>query len=142
MHGRFSHLGRLTALLALGCGTVLVAQTGSGTLSVVAKDTSGKPMAGVRIILRSEKLQGERTGITDAQGIFRAALLPPGSYTGIVSLEGYKTGSLSAVVPLGGATTVDGVPRTSWMRSAQTAARGTIDATNVAIITEIRICTR
>ena len=136
MHGRFSHLGRLTALLALGCGTVLVAQTGSGTLSVVAKDTSGKPMAGVRIILRSEKLQGERTGITDAQGIFRAALLPPGSYTGIVSLDGYKTGSLSAVVPLGGATTVDAI-----LRKAETAeavvtvigSQGKVEKTEVSV---------
>ena len=107
MHHRISSLGRLTALLALGAGTVLVAQTGSGTLSVVAKDASGKPMPGVRIILRSEKLLGERAGTTDAQGVFRAPLLPPGSYTGIVTLDGYKTGSLTAVVPLGGAAGIE-----------------------------------
>jgi len=111
MHGRISTWGRFTALIALGWGTVLVAQTGSGTLSVIVKDSSGRPLPGVRILLRSEKLIGERSGATDTQGIFRAPLLPPGNYTGVVSLEGYKTGSLSAVVPLGGATTVDAVLR-------------------------------
>ncbi|GMA89382.1 hypothetical protein GCM10025868_46320 [Angustibacter aerolatus] len=41
-----------------------------------------------------------------------------------------------------GGTTDDAVPSTSSMRSAQTAARGTITSTNVAIITDIRICSR
>ncbi len=40
------------------------------------------------------------------------------------------------------ATTVDSVSSTSWMRSAQTAARGTIMNMKVAIITAIRICMR
>jgi hypothetical protein len=41
-----------------------------------------------------------------------------------------------------GATTDDGVFSTPWIRSAHTAARGIIDAMNVAIITDIRICVR
>ena len=39
-------------------------------------------------------------------------------------------------------TTDDAVSSTSWMRSADTAARGTSTAMNVAIITAIRICVR
>ena len=39
-------------------------------------------------------------------------------------------------------TTDDGVSSTSSMRSAHTAARGTMTATNVAIITAMRIWTR
>lgn len=50
MHLLNHRLGRLRALIALG-GTALIAQTGSGTLSVVAKDASGKPLAGVRLNL-------------------------------------------------------------------------------------------
>lgn len=136
MHRRISSLGRLTALLALGAGSVLVAQTGSGTLSVVAKDASGRPLPGVRIILRSEKLLGERTGTTDAQGVYRAPLLPPGNYTGVVTLDGYKTGSLSAVVPLGGATTVDAVLRKAEAAEAVVTVVGTqgkVEKTEVSV---------
>ena len=41
-----------------------------------------------------------------------------------------------------GWTTEVSVSSTSRIRSAQTAARGTIISMNVAIITDIRICTR
>ncbi|MBI1752536.1 MAG: TonB-dependent receptor [Acidobacteria bacterium] len=136
MHRRFSTVGRLTALLVLGGGTALVAQTGSGTLSVIAKDSSGKPLAGVRITLRSEKLQGDRSGVTDAQGIYRAPLLPPGAYTGVVALDGYKTGSLSAVVPLGGSTSVDAILRKADAAEAVVTVIGTqgkVEKTEVSV---------
>ncbi len=41
-----------------------------------------------------------------------------------------------------GRTTEDSVSSTSWIRSAQTAARGTITTMNVAIITANRIWIR
>ena len=41
-----------------------------------------------------------------------------------------------------GGTTLGSVSSTSWMRSADTDARGIIDTMNVAITTDIRICTR
>ncbi len=47
-----------------------------------------------------------------------------------------------AVTGLDGATTDDSVSSTSTMRSALTLARGHIEAMNVDIITDIRICTR
>jgi len=115
---------RLSALLVLG-GVTLVAQTGSGTLSVVARDASGKPLPGVRVTLRSEKLQGERSGTTDSNGVFRAPLLPPGTYTGVVSLEGHKTGGLQAVVPLGGSTSVEAVMRRAEAAEAVVSVIGT-----------------
>ncbi len=49
---------------------------------------------------------------------------------------------ISSVTGLLGATTDDGVSSTSWIRSAHTAALGTMIAMNVAIITAIRICVR
>ena len=51
-------------------------------------------------------------------------------------------GPCSSVTPADGATTDDDVWSTSWMRSAHTAARGAMTATNVAIITAIRIWIR
>ena len=41
-----------------------------------------------------------------------------------------------------GGTTEESVSSTSVMRSAQTAARGTIISMNIAIITDITICIR
>ncbi len=48
----------------------------------------------------------------------------------------------SSVTGRVGSTTEESVSSTSWMRSAQTAARGAIISRKVAIITDIRICTR
>ena len=47
-----------------------------------------------------------------------------------------------SVTGFSGAVTVDGVSSTSLMRAAHTAARGHITATNVAIITAVRIWIR
>src|SRR4051794_1954634 len=41
-----------------------------------------------------------------------------------------------------GGTTLGSVSSTSWIRSADTAARGTMETTKVAITTDIKICTR
>ncbi len=109
MHRGLNTLGRVAVLLALSGGIALVAQTQTGTLTVVVKNASGAPLAGVKVTLKSDKLQGERTGVTDAQGYFRAALLPPGAYTGVITQTGFKPASLTASVPLGGNTTAEAV---------------------------------
>ena len=46
------------------------------------------------------------------------------------------------LTPSVGGTTDDSVRRTSSIRSAETAARGAISSRNVAISTDMRICTR
>ena len=51
-------------------------------------------------------------------------------------------GRLTSVTPLVGGTTEDSVSSTSPIRSEDTAARGIITSMKVAIITDIRICTR
>ena len=63
--------------------------------------------------------------------------------------EGEHSASLASellaersVTGCSGAATDDGVSSTSLMRSAHTAARGAMTATKVAIMTDIRICTR
>ena len=48
----------------------------------------------------------------------------------------------SPVTGSAGGTTDDSVSRTSVIRSAHTAARGTIISMNIAIITDITICIR
>lgn len=66
MHGRFSHLGRLTALLALG-GVILCAQDATtGAISGTVTAPNGTPAAGAKIILDGGR--GQVVRVTDANG--------------------------------------------------------------------------
>lgn len=104
-------LGRVAAVLALATGPALVAQTQTGTLIISVKNQAGAPMAGVRVTIKSDKLQGQRAGVTDSQGFFRAPLLPPGAYSGTIVMDGFRTASVTASVPLGGSTSAEAVLR-------------------------------
>lgn len=107
MSRRHLFFTRTGALLVLGASALVAQGIQTGTLSVIAKDAKGAPLPGVRVVLKSDKLLGQRTGVTDASGVYRSPLLPPGTYTGVLTLDGYRTTGVSAVVPLGGATSVE-----------------------------------
>jgi len=100
-------LDRLSVLLALSGGTVLVAQgTQTGNLSGVVKNaTTGQPIAGARMVLTTA--QGDRATTSNAQGVFRFALLIPGPVTIKVSAEGYIGASLVTRVNLGETNVTD-----------------------------------
>lgn len=136
MNRRTLHFGRIASLLALG-GIALVAQsTQTGTLTVNVKDANGAPLSGVRVELKSDKLAGSRTGVTDAAGVFRAPLLPPGNYTGTVSKDGFRTAGVTALVPLGGSTSADVALKTMQTEGVTVTVVATaskIDKTDVAV---------
>lgn len=102
------NLGRVAALLAIS-GSFLSAQALTGTLILKVKDVKGAPLAGSRVELKSDKLIGNRTGLTDAGGVLRVALLPPGSYKGTLVRDGYKALNVQAVVALGGVSEISAV---------------------------------
>ena len=94
------------------------------------------PMIAVTSPGRAWKLMSRRTG-TSAPGYRKLAWrnsTPPVPRAPSARSSGW-TGAA-------GGTTDVSVSRTSATRSAQMAARGTIIAMNVAIMTDIRICTR
>jgi hypothetical protein len=62
----------------------------SGNLEGRVTDTTGIPLAGVNISLRSESLQGMRGTITNDDGYFRILSLPVGDYNIRVSMVGYR----------------------------------------------------
>ncbi|MBI4912822.1 MAG: TonB-dependent receptor [Acidobacteria bacterium] len=111
MKNQFLCLGRVASMLALAAGPALVAQTQTGTLVISVKNQAGTPLPGVRVTVKSDKLQGLRSGVTDNTGYFRAPLLPPGAYSGTITMEGYISASVTATVPLGGSTTAEAVLR-------------------------------
>lgn len=135
MFHRPTTLGRLATILALG-GSALIAQgVQTGTLTITVRDASGAPLANVRVDLKSDKLAGGRSGMTDAAGVYRAPLLPPGNYTATVSKDGFRSAGVSAVVPLGGATTAEVSLKTMQTEGAVvtvTATSSKVDKTEVS----------
>ena len=98
---------RLLSLLLLLAAAPLLAQT-TGSLAGRATDGSGAALPGVTVEAASRALQGVRTAVTDAEGLYRLPLLPPGDYTVTFKLEGFGSESRRMVpVYLGKETPVD-----------------------------------
>jgi len=77
----------------------------SGTLSGVVTDTSGAPLAGATVVVKSLNQGFERTLTTDSSGSFRVPLIPTGGYSVGITKSGFKPtsdGNLS--VGLGGSS--------------------------------------
>jgi carboxypeptidase family protein/TonB-dependent receptor-like protein len=91
--------------------SALAAQTTGGIVGRVTDDQDA-PLPGVTVEATGAELQGGRTAVTDASGLYRLTLLPPGSYDVTFTLEGFATETRKAVaVGLDKDTTLDGVLR-------------------------------
>lgn len=69
-------------------------------------DVDGDALPGVVVSLASPALEGQRTMVTDAAGRWRARLLPPDEYTVTLTLPGFATSRLEAMVSMGQVTRV------------------------------------
>lgn len=124
----------VTALLIATIGApVLMAQsTTSGAIEGKISDSSGAPLPGVTVEINSPQLQGTKTEVTDAKGMFRFSVLPPGTYSLTASLAGFSpTRQPNIVVGLSRTTTLD--VRMSAAVSEQitvTAAAPVVDVTS------------
>ena len=103
-----SALRRLLPILIL-ITVPLAAQT-TGSISGHVTDASGATLPGVTVEATSAALQGSRVGVSDAAGLYRLPLLPPGNYTVAFTLSGFGQKKQAAVaVLLGKETAVDAV---------------------------------
>ncbi|MEO8349413.1 MAG: carboxypeptidase-like regulatory domain-containing protein [Acidobacteriota bacterium] len=94
-------------LLALTAATsILLAQT-TGGISGLVTDDSGAPLPGVTVEARSPMLQGTKTAVTGADGSYRLALLPPGTYAVAASLTQYGRAEQTVQVLLDRNVTAD-----------------------------------
>ena len=102
-----NRMGRITALLALGGGTALIAQgVQTGNVAGTVKDaTTGKPISGATVILKTP--QGDRQTTSDAQGTFRFGLLSPENAQLVISAHGHITASTNLRVNIGLTSTYD-----------------------------------
>ena len=95
----------------------LAAQT-TGSIGGRVNDSSGAPLPGVTVEATSPSLQGMRVGVSDATGLYRLPLLPPGSYTVVFTLSGFAPKKNASVpVSLGKETTVETVLSPSMTES-------------------------
>ncbi len=99
------------ALVALFCLVTLLTGAGSalaqrttGDIIGVIRDDSGAVLPGVSVTIKGEKIVGQAT-TSGAQGLYRVAGLPPGTYELVFTLAGFGTQRRSLVkVSLGGTT--------------------------------------
>src|SRR5215472_18401752 len=81
------------ALLALiGLASFAHAQgVQTGTITGTVQSSDGLPLPGVTITTTSPALQGERTAVSDVNGVFLIRGLPPGGYTVAFELASFRT---------------------------------------------------
>ncbi|MEJ7609017.1 MAG: carboxypeptidase-like regulatory domain-containing protein [Bryobacteraceae bacterium] len=75
--------------------TVLSAQIASGTISVVAEDSSEAVIPNATVAVTNNNTGLRRTGPTSANGEFLAPFLPAGEYSIAVELQGFKRASVA-----------------------------------------------
>ncbi len=96
-------------LAALACvpATALAQRTTTGTVIGKIVDSTGAVLPGVTVTLTSSEAMGQFTGLTDAQGVYRVANLPPATYDIRAELSGFQTVIRKAPVRLNAVTEVD-----------------------------------
>jgi carboxypeptidase family protein len=86
------------SLVCLLTSVAAFAQTDTGTIAGVTKDSSGLALPGVSVEAASPALiERVRTVVTDGQGQYKIVALPPGVYSVTFSLAGFNSIKRSAV---------------------------------------------
>lgn len=81
----------------------------TGTLTGAVKSTDGIAIADAAVVVTSPALQGERTAVTDVNGLYLVPSLPPGTYTILFAKDGLAPTELTALLPLGATASVDAI---------------------------------
>src|SRR5262245_5854119 len=69
----------------------LAAQTPSGSLNGIVRDSTGAAMAGVRVTARSSSQGFERLVATSPQGDYVVSAVPPGEFELVVAAPGFRS---------------------------------------------------
>lgn len=94
-------------LICLTAGPVLAQGQQSGVLSGRISSADRMALPGASITVSSPSLQGQRTTVTDVNGVYSLPGLPPGPYAVTIAMDGMSTVERRADVPLGGAVVLD-----------------------------------
>ncbi len=88
-------------------GRAAVAQTTTGNIEGVVRDTGGGVVPGVTLQTSSLSLQGVRVTSSRRDGRFRFPALPPGTYMVRAAMPGFRTSEKSATITLDATATAD-----------------------------------
>jgi hypothetical protein len=98
---------RLLVALALTPAFAVAQGVQTGTLTGTVKSIDGVAIADAAVVVTSPALQGERTGLTDVNGMYVLPSLPPGTYTLRFAKDGLTPAELTALLSLGATASVD-----------------------------------
>src|SRR5262245_29902943 len=84
-------------LLALGVAATAAAQETTGTITGVAKDSSGAVLPGVTVTVKFVPTGATQEFITNDSGIYTAPLLQPGEYEVTFALSGFQTRTVKGI---------------------------------------------
>jgi hypothetical protein len=101
------HFSRATLVVSLGLFARLAFAQTTGDIVGRVTDETGGVLPGVTVEARGAALQGARTNVTDAGGVYRLVLLPPGSYKVTATLQGFAHVESTITVALGKTATGD-----------------------------------
>ncbi|MBI1752100.1 MAG: TonB-dependent receptor [Acidobacteria bacterium] len=95
-----TRLGFMALTIVAGVIPASAQGTQTASLSGQAVDRTGKKLEGVRVVLSSPSMQGQRIILSGEDGRFIARLLPPGTYTISLSKEGFESVTLTQRIGL------------------------------------------
>ena len=79
----------------------------TGTITGTVTSTDGVAIADAAIVMTSPALQGERTTVSDVNGVYSIPSLPPGTYTVRFAKESLTPVEKTVLLPLGSTASVD-----------------------------------
>jgi hypothetical protein len=82
-------------MILMACAWLAPAQVATGTISVVAEDSTAAMIQGASVVVTNRNTGLARQGNTDLQGEFRAPFLPGGEYTISVEARGFKRSTVA-----------------------------------------------
>jgi len=89
----------------------VLAQTPTGSVGGVVKDQQGAVILNATVTVINKATGAARTASTGGDGIYAVANLPSGDYEVKIEAQGFATQNISAVVQVGGVTSVDATLR-------------------------------
>lgn len=87
----FLALAVLVAMTLILPGSTANAQSSSATLDGTVLDSSGAVVPGATVILKNQASGDERKIVSNGEGFFNFAAVPPGTYTVKVSMQGFAS---------------------------------------------------